>query len=31
MNKIQVGNITKLNDLVYASAVVITEMLGAKN
>ena len=31
MNKIQVGNITKLNDLVYASTVVITEMLGAKN
>ena len=31
MNKIQVGNITKLNDLVYANAVVITEMLGAKN
>ena len=31
MNKIEVGNITKLNDLVYAGAVVVTEMLGAKN
>ena len=31
MNKIEVGNITELNDLVYASAVVVTEMLGVKN
>ena len=31
MNKIEVGNITKLNDLVYAGAVVVTEMLGVKN
>ena len=30
MNKIEVGNITKLNDLVYAGAVVVTEMLGVK-
>ena len=27
MNKIEVGNITELNDLVYAGAMVITEML----
>ena len=31
MNKIEVGNITKLNDLAYAGAVVVTEMLGVKN
>ena len=31
MNKIEVGNITELNDLVYAGAVVVTEMLGVKN
>ena len=32
MNKIEVGNITtKLNDLVYADAAVVTEMLGIKN
>ena len=31
MNKIKVGNITELNDLVYAGAAVVTEMLGVKN
>ena len=31
MNKIEVGNITELNDLAYADAVVVTEMLGVKN
>ena len=31
MNKTEVGNVTELNDLVYAGAVVVTEMLGAKN
>ena len=31
LNKIEVGNITELNDLVYAGAVVVTEMLGVKN
>ena len=31
MNRIVVRNITELNDLVYAGAVVITEMLGVKN
>ena len=31
MNKIEVGNITELNDLVYAGAVVVTKMLGVKN
>ena len=31
MNKIEVGNITELNDLVYAGAIVVTEMLGVKN
>ena len=31
MNKIEVGNITKLNDLVNAGAVVVTKMLGVKN
>ena len=31
MNTIEVGNITKLNDLVYAGAVVVIEMLGLKN
>ena len=31
MNKIEVGNITELNDLVYAGAVVVIEMLGVKN
>ena len=30
MNKIEVGNITELNDLVYARDVVVTEMLGVK-
>ena len=29
MNKI--GNNSKMNDLVYAGAVVVTEMLGVKN
>ena len=28
MNKIDVGNITELNDLVYAGSAVVTEMLG---
>ena len=31
MNKTEVGNITELNDSVYAGAVVVTEMLGVKN
>ena len=31
MNKIEVGNITKLNDLVYVGVVVVTKMLGIKN
>ena len=31
MNKIEVGNITELNDLVYAGAMVITEMLRVNN
>ena len=31
MNKIEVGNITELNDLVYAGGTVATEMLGVKN
>ena len=31
MNRIEVGNVTELNDLVYAGAVVVTEMLGLKN
>ena len=31
MNKIEVGNITELNDLVYAGAMVITEMLRVKD
>ena len=31
MNKIEIGNITKQNDLVYAGAVEVTEMLGVKN
>ena len=31
MNKIEVGNITELNDLIYAGVVVVTEMLGVKN
>ena len=31
MNKIEVGNITDMNVLVYVDAVVITEMLGVKN
>ena len=30
-NKIEFENITELNYLVYAGAVVITEMLGVKN
>ena len=30
MNKIEVGSITELNDLVYADAVVVTKMLGVK-
>ena len=31
VNKIEVGNITELNDLVYSGAVVVTEMLRVKN
>ena len=31
MDKIEVRNIVKLNDLVYAGAVVVMEMLGVKN
>ena len=31
MNKTEVENITELNDLVYAGAAVVTEMLRAKN
>ena len=31
MNKIEVENITKLNDLVYAGVEVVTEMFGIKN
>ena len=31
MNKIEVGNVTELKDLVYAAVVVVTEMLGVKN
>ena len=31
MNKTEVGNITELNDLVYAGAVVVTEMLEVNN
>ena len=31
MNKIEVGNITELNDLVYAGSVVFTKILGVKN
>ena len=31
MNKIEVGNITELNDSVYAGTIVVTEMLGVKN
>ena len=31
MNKNEVGNITELNDLVYAGAIVVMEMLGVKN
>ena len=31
MNKIELRNITELNDLVYAGAVAVTEMLGLKN
>ena len=31
INKIEVGNITELNDLVYAGAAVVTEMSGANN
>ena len=31
MNKIELRNITELNDLVYAGAVSVTEMLGLKN
>ena len=31
MNKIEVGNITELNDLVYAGVVVVTEALAVKN
>ena len=31
MNKIEVGNITKQNDLVNAGALVVTEILGIKN
>ena len=31
MNKTEFGNIREMNDLVYAGAVVVTEMLGVKN
>ena len=31
INKIEVGNIIELNDLVYAGTVAVTEMLGVKN
>ena len=31
MSKTEVGNITELNDLVYAGAAVVMEMLGIKN
>ena len=31
MNKIEVGNTTELNGLVYAGALVVKEMLGVKN
>ena len=31
MNKIEVGNITELNDLVYPGAVVVTELLVVNN
>ena len=31
MNKIELRNITELNDLVYAGAAAVTEMLGLKN
>ena len=31
MNKIEVGNITELNDLAYAGSVVFTKMLEVKN
>ena len=31
MNKIEFGNTTELNNLVYAGAVVLTKMLGVKN
>ena len=31
MNKLEVENITELNDLVYVIAVLVTEMLGGKN
>ena len=31
IKEIEVGNITELNDLVYAGAVVVSEMLGVKN
>ena len=31
MNKTEVGNITEMHDLVYAGAVVVTEVLGVKN
>ena len=31
MNKTEVRNITELNDLVYAGAVVVIKMLGVKN
>ena len=31
MNKNEVGNITKMNDLVYACTVVVTERLKVKN
>ena len=31
ITEIEVGNITELNDLVYAGAIVVSEMLGVKN
>ena len=31
MNKIEVGNTTELNDLLYAGTVLVTGILGVKN
>ena len=30
VNETEVGNITELNDIVFAGALVVTEMLGVK-